>query len=89
MQNFCGHHRFVTPAMHIRSLLNLQLAENNSVHVRMTLKKLMKLFELRTHAEVDNEEGSTIRLYTYVKVCHTKCIGLCITCIAQKLCNGF
>ena len=35
-------------------------------------------FELRMHVEVDNEEGSTI--YP-IKVYHTKCMGLCITCV--------
>ena len=31
------------------------------------------MFELRMHAEVDNEEGSTIHLY---KVCHYKMYGI-------------
>ena len=40
------------------------------------------------HPEADNEEGGTIR---HTNVCHTNVqmyIGLCITCVAQKLRNG-
>ena len=37
------------------------------------------------HPEADNEEGGTIR-HTYKCAI---CIGLCMTCVAKKLRNGF
>ena len=43
---------------------------------------------LRIHVEVDNEEGGTIGLFHAVKSLPYKCIGLCITYVALKLCKN-